>query len=151
MEKCFICEKHKGNYYASKFHVTSSPLVSIYHMFPQDEKVYLGHTFIETIRHVTGLDKMSIEEASEIGKCQIILRRVFKKYFEAEHVYSFVFGDGVPHLHLHIIPRYIGAPKEYRGTRVDEWDEAPHGNEKETIEFCKLLGEMLKEIEAELV
>ena len=45
-----------------------------------------------------------------------------------EHVYSFVIGDGVPHLHVHVIGRYPGAPREYRGPRVDEWPEAPKGD-----------------------
>jgi diadenosine tetraphosphate (Ap4A) HIT family hydrolase len=46
-----------------------------------------------------------------------------------EHVYSFVIGDGVPHVHVHVIGRYPGAPREFWGSKVDEWPQAPRGAE----------------------
>jgi histidine triad (HIT) family protein len=30
-------------------------------------------------------------------------------------------GDEVPHLHVHLLPRYPGTPREYWWDRVDEW------------------------------
>jgi len=38
----------------------------------------------------------------------------------------FILGDGVPHVHVHVIGRYPGAPREYRGPGVDEWPDCPH-------------------------
>lgn len=49
----------------------------------------------------------------------------------AEHVYVLLLGDHVPHLHLHVAPRYPGTPREYWGTRVDEWPDAPQVSEQE--------------------
>jgi histidine triad (HIT) family protein len=46
--------------------------------------------------------------------------RALKAVVGAEHVYSFVLGHHVPHLHIHVLPRYPGAPREFWGTRVDE-------------------------------
>jgi len=120
-------------------------------MFPKDNSVYLGHVFIETKRHISGLAEMSLDEALEVGKFQKIVSEVFMEYFEAEHVYSFVFGDAVPHLHIHLIPRYEGAPEEYRGTKVDEWPDAPHGNDDETIAYCRELEEKIILVESRLV
>ena len=54
----------------------------------------------------------------------------------AEHVYAFVIGDGVPHVHVHLIGRYPGAPREYWGPRVDEWPDAPHGGEQEIAQVA---------------
>jgi hypothetical protein len=45
----------------------------------------------------------------------------------AEHVYSFVFGELKQHLHIQVVPRYPGTPREYWGTRVTEWPEARRG------------------------
>jgi hypothetical protein len=49
----------------------------------------------------------------------------------AGHVYAFVLGDHVPHLHVHLVPRYPGAPAEYWGVHVDEWPGAPRGGPAE--------------------
>jgi histidine triad (HIT) family protein len=49
----------------------------------------------------------------------------------AEHVYAAVFGDGVPHLHVHLLPRYPGTPREYWGIHVDEWPQARRGGTAE--------------------
>ena len=57
------------------------------------------------------------------------LARALMETEGAEHIYSFVIGDGVPHVHVHVIGRYPGAPREYWGPRVDEWSDAPHGAE----------------------
>ena len=35
----------------------------------------------------------------------------------------------VPHVHIHVIGRYPGAPREYWGPKVDEWPDAPKGDE----------------------
>lgn len=55
----------------------------------------------------------------------------------AEHVYEFVLGDNVPHFHVHIVPRYPGTPREYWGTRVDEWPDAPGGGPQEIAALCE--------------
>jgi histidine triad (HIT) family protein len=45
----------------------------------------------------------------------------------AEHVYAAVIGDAVPHLHVHLLPRFPGTPREYWWTRVDDWPDARRG------------------------
>jgi diadenosine tetraphosphate (Ap4A) HIT family hydrolase len=39
--------------------------------------------------------------------------------------------EGVPHVHVHVVGRCPGAPREYWGLRVDEWPEAPRGADGE--------------------
>lgn len=57
----------------------------------------------------------------------------------AKHVYSFVLGHHVPHLHIHVVPRYPGAPREFWGTRVDGWPDAPRGGAAEIAALCDRL------------
>jgi hypothetical protein len=38
-----------------------------------------------------------------------------------------VLGDGVPHLHVHLLPRFPGTPREYWGTHVNQWPQARRG------------------------
>ena len=56
-----------------------------------------------------------------------------------EHVYAFVLGDGVPHLHVHVIGRNPGPPRSYWGPRVDEWPDAPRGDEDEIAALAERL------------
>ena len=56
----------------------------------------------------------------------------------AEHIYSLVSGNSVPHLHMHIVPRYPGTPEPFWGPMsVREWSEAPIGGNSEIIELCE--------------
>jgi diadenosine tetraphosphate (Ap4A) HIT family hydrolase len=59
------------------------------------------------------------------------------------HIYSFVMGDHVPHLHVHLVPRYPGTPREYWGVRVSEWPNAPRGGVGEIDAVCGRLREAL--------
>jgi diadenosine tetraphosphate (Ap4A) HIT family hydrolase len=40
----------------------------------------------------------------------------------------FVLGDHVPQFHVHIIARHSGTPREYYGTRIADWPDAPRGD-----------------------
>lgn len=71
------------------------------------------------------------EEAQRIG---LYVKRVSKALLntlDMDHVYAFMIVDGVPHMHVHVIGRYRSAPREYWGSKVDEWPAAPKGNQAE--------------------
>jgi diadenosine tetraphosphate (Ap4A) HIT family hydrolase len=51
----------------------------------------------------------------------------------------------MPHVHVHVIGRYPGAPREYWGTRVDEWPEAPQGGAAEIEEVADRIRAFLHE------
>jgi diadenosine tetraphosphate (Ap4A) HIT family hydrolase len=53
-----------------------------------------------------------------------------------------VFGDGVSHLHVHLLPRFPGTPREYWGIHVNKWTQARRGNatEIEVRELRRYLG-----------
>ena len=67
------------------------------------------------------------------------LSRALREVAGAEHVYLFGIGDGVAHVHLHVVARYPGAPREYYGPKVDEWPDAPHGGPDEIAALCDRL------------
>jgi histidine triad (HIT) family protein len=54
-------------------------------------------------------------------------------------------GDGVPRVHVHVIGRYPDAPREYWGSKVDEWPQAPRGGEAEIAPVAVRLCEYLRE------
>jgi len=108
------------------------------------DKVYLGHLVAEPKRHVRGLGELTDEEASALGRLTNKLGRALRTAEGAEHVNSFVFGDRPPHhLHIHVIPRYPGAPPQYLGFKVTGWPEAPRGAAAEITAVCDRLRAIL--------
>jgi diadenosine tetraphosphate (Ap4A) HIT family hydrolase len=130
---CLICKKHRGEEKLFGGFIYEDDLIEISHsVFWGDEKAhYLGHIFIETKRHVAEYADLTDEEAQRIG---LYVKRVSKALLntlDVDHVYSFLIVDGVPHVHVHVIGRYRGAPRGYWGSKVDEWPDAPKGSETE--------------------
>src|SRR3970040_1339326 len=107
---CFICRKHRGE--------VSIPGGAIY----QDDRLYVGHAqlpegkttcylgwiIVETKRHVPELADLTDAEAQALGLMVSRVSRALMASEKAEHVYSFFLGDGVKHVHLHVVPRYPG-------------------------------------------
>jgi hypothetical protein len=49
----------------------------------------------------------------------------------------------VPHLHLHLLPRYPDTPRAYWGPSIDEWPDAPKGVEREIEVLCERIRDSL--------
>ena len=140
MNDCFICKKHAGIIQTSGVTIYENDYVYVGHIDRNGEPNYLGHIMIDLKRHAPTLGDMTMEEAKAFG---IIIVRVSKALIEnenAEHIYSYVMGDAVPHLHMHIVPRYPNTPKEYWGPNaVYDWEDAPFGDNKKVIALCTRL------------
>jgi histidine triad (HIT) family protein len=100
---------------------------------------YLGALLVEPRRHIPGLADLTDREAQRVGLLVARLSRALRVSEGAEHVYLFVLGHQVPHLHIWVVPRYPGTPQEYWGTRVDEWPGAPRGGPQEIANLCERL------------
>lgn len=146
-ERCFICRKHRGEVLIPGGAIYEDDVVYAGHVgIPEGKStVYLGHLMVETKRHVTGLADLTDVEAKSAGLLVTRLSRSLKTVEGAEHVYAFVLGDRVPHLHIHVVPRYPGAPQEYWGVHVDEWAAAPRGGPQEIEALCERLRNFLSE------
>jgi diadenosine tetraphosphate (Ap4A) HIT family hydrolase len=138
MTECIICRKHSGDFLVPGGRIYQDEWVYACHAHWTDESntVYLGWLVVETRRHVPGLAEITDEEGQALGLLIARLSRVIKLVTDAEHIYAFVVGHGVPHLHVHLLPRYPGTPREYWGLRIDEWPEAPRGDESEIMALC---------------
>jgi histidine triad (HIT) family protein len=78
-------------------------------------------------------------EARSVGWWSTRASRALRDVCRAEHVYAAVFGDAVPHLHVHLLPRFADTPREYWGVRVNRWPQARRGS---TAEIEALVGEL---------
>jgi len=144
---CFICRKHRGEVSVPGGAIYEDDLIYAGHAQISEGQTtcYLGHLIVEPKRHAPGLADLTDIEAQTLGLMIAYLSRALKASESAEHVYAFVLGDLVSHLHIHIVPRYPGTPREYWGVRVDEWPDAPRGGEQEMIALCTRLREILEE------
>jgi len=144
---CIICRKHCGEVKLFGGFIYEDDLIAISHsLFWGDETThYLGHIFIETKRHVPEYAELTDEEAQRIGLYIKKVSKALLNTLDVDHVYSFMIVDGVPHIHVHVIGRYRGAPREYWGSKVDEWPDAPKGSEGEITKLTSLLRQYLIE------
>jgi histidine triad (HIT) family protein len=137
---CFICRKHRGEIVIPGGAIYEDDLLYAGHIGMQEgQAVYLGYIIVETKRHAPGLADLTDVESQAVGLLVAHISRALRDSEKAEHIYAFVIGDDVPHFHLHVIPRYPGAPREYWGVHVDEWPGAPHGGPQEIVALCTRL------------
>jgi histidine triad (HIT) family protein len=143
---CLVCRKQHGITPPPGGVIYEDELVFASHSFiPQDEdSVYLGLLFLEPRRHIIGLEEMNQEESQRIGALIPRLSRALKESTGAEHIYLFVLGHHVSHLHFWLVPRYLGTPIEYWGLRVDEWPGAPQGGPAEIQVLCDRMRHLMK-------
>ncbi len=134
---CRICAKIRGEAPAWGGALYEDDLIYAGHGPAEegDRDVYLGRLLVHPKRHVPGIADLHDSEALAIGLWTTRLGRALA----AEHVYVFVLGHQVPHVHYHVIARHSGTPREFWGLRVLEWPGAPRGREKEVAELCARL------------
>jgi diadenosine tetraphosphate (Ap4A) HIT family hydrolase len=136
--QCFICQKHRGEISLPGGAIYQDQSLYVGHAQIREgqAQVYLGYLMVEPKRHAPGLADLNDEEAKAMGLMVSRLSRALKASEGAQHIYAFVLGDLVPHVHIHVVPRYPNAPREFWGVHVDEWPDAPHGGPQEIAELC---------------
>ena len=125
-DRCFVCEKQASGGAAEGGVLYEDDLVYAGHLHTMGAPaVYRGYLVVEPRRHVPGLGDLTDDEAAALGRVVNRAARALKVCAGADHVFAFVYGTAVPHLHVHLAPRYPGTPREYWGPRIREWPEAP--------------------------
>jgi diadenosine tetraphosphate (Ap4A) HIT family hydrolase len=144
---CLVCRKHQGLETLWGGVIYEDKLIYISHaqLWGEETDHYLGHIIIEPKRHSPLLSDLNREEAEVIGYYTSLVAKALVETEGAEHVYSFVLGHHVSHLHVHVIARYPGAPREYWGTRVDDWPDAPRGGEAEISQAAERIRAFMAE------
>lgn len=64
-----------------------------------------GFSYLEPKRHISDITMLDGEEAASFGKVIADASIAIKKATGADLVYVYVFGDAVPHLHIHLAPQ----------------------------------------------
>ncbi len=67
-----------------------------------------GFSYLEPKRHIRYIDELDGQEAATLGLVLSRCTAALKEATGAELVYVYVFGGGIPHLHLHLAPHRTG-------------------------------------------
>ena len=67
-----------------------------------------GLSYLEPKRHVPHITDLDGEEARTFGEVLARTSSAIRRATGAELVYVYVFGGGIPHLHLHLAPHRSG-------------------------------------------
>lgn len=78
-----------------------------HHMLPAP---LAGWCMLVSRRHLGGPADLSDAEAASFGPTLRRVSRAIKAVTGAPKVYAIAFGEGAPHLHVHLIPRYADRP-----------------------------------------
>jgi len=138
-ETCFSCRKHKGLEIVPGGPVYEDEIMYSGHSWSAEDQQtpYLGGFIVEPKRHIPTWAELNDEEAGKLGKVIRDVSSALKAVVDAEHIYVFVLGHHVPHLHVWVVPRYPGTPREYWGLDVFEWPDRPKGGQKEVEVLCE--------------
>jgi diadenosine tetraphosphate (Ap4A) HIT family hydrolase len=72
------------------------------------EAEVLGFAYLEPKRHIPHITDLDGEEARTFGKVLAQVSQALRTETGAELVYVYIFGGGVPHLHVHLAPHRSG-------------------------------------------
>jgi len=68
----------------------------------------LGFSYLEPKRHIPYITDLDGEEARTLGDVLARTSSAIRTATGAELVYVYVFGGGIPHLHIHLVPHRSG-------------------------------------------
>jgi histidine triad (HIT) family protein len=108
---CLICRKHRGEILLPGGAIAQDGEIYVCHaqVRPGQSTAYLGYLMVEPLRHAPGLEDLNDHEAQVLGSWMARMSRALVATEGADHVYAFVIGDAVSHVHVHVVARYPGA------------------------------------------
>jgi diadenosine tetraphosphate (Ap4A) HIT family hydrolase len=82
-----------------------------------------GFAYLEPKRHISHIHELDGDEPKTFGSALARCTKALKEATKTEVVYIYIFGDGVPHLHVHLAPHRSGdalSDQMIRGEIVEE-------------------------------
>jgi diadenosine tetraphosphate (Ap4A) HIT family hydrolase len=99
--ECVICRGVEGDAELQRFQVWEDRLWRL--TVSLDAEV-LAFSYLEPKRHIPHVTDLDGEEARTFGEVLARVSRALQEETGAELVYIYIFGGGVPHLHVHLAP-----------------------------------------------
>lgn len=101
--ECVICRGVAGDAELLRIQVWEDPL---WRLTVSLDAEILAFAYLEPRRHIPHITDLDGEEARTFGEVLARVSRVLREETGAELVYIYIFGGGVPHLHVHFAPHH---------------------------------------------
>ena len=102
---CILCQGDRGDAELGRLLVWEDDL---WRLTVAKESEVVGFSYLEPKRHVPHITDLDGPEAATLGPVLARVTRALREAAEAEMVYIYVFGGGIPHLHIHLAPHRNG-------------------------------------------
>jgi diadenosine tetraphosphate (Ap4A) HIT family hydrolase len=141
---CPICRLH-GDPAAADREIARGGLWLLRHH--PDPAPLAGWLLLDARRHLAGPLAFSDREAFGWGQAVREASQLVQRLTGCERVYAIAFGEGAPHLHLHLIPRFADDPASaawsvadlYRAVQAGERAPADPARVQELVERARRL------------
>jgi diadenosine tetraphosphate (Ap4A) HIT family hydrolase len=105
---CAICQIHGTPSHQESYEIGRGALWLLRHH--PDPSPLAGWLLLDARRHLGGPLSFCDQEASSWGGAVRHASQLVQGLTGCERVYAIAFGEGAPHLHLHLIPRFASDP-----------------------------------------
>ena len=142
--KCFMCRTVKDK----KFFIRD---YNKWKVVLHPNQCYLGRCLIIAKRHVEDLFEINDQEEKELFEVVRKLKGALEEVFNPNLLNYASLGNKVPHLHLHVIPRYERSV-EYCGIVFSDkkWGSNPYPYEKDFSIPEKIYDQIISGIKSKL-
>ncbi len=101
LPECILCRGAAGDAELHRMQVWEDAL---WRLTISLEAEVLAFAYLEPRRHIQHVTDLDGEEARTFGEVLARVTTVLRDEAQAELVYVYIFGGGVPHLHVHLAP-----------------------------------------------
>lgn len=126
-ESCEICRLHADCQMQRVYECSRDERWVVRHH--ADPAPLLGWMFLSAVRHVQGPADLNDVEAEQLGPMLRTVSRLVRSLTGCDRVYAIAFGQGAPHLHVHLIPRFDSDPNTHAWSVADHY-RAVHAGER---------------------
>ena len=144
-ETCGICHLHQDPPSRERFEISRTDLWVLRHH--PDPAPLPGWLLLDSLRHCGGPLAFEPREAESWGLAVRDASQMVQKITGCDRVYAIAFGEGAPHLHLHLIPRFADDPAtsawlvadHYRAVQACQREASPAAQVQEMVELARCI------------
>ena len=144
-ETCGICHLHQDPPSRERYEISRTDLWVLRHH--PDPAPLPGWLLLDSLRHCCGPLAFEPREAESWGLAVRDASQMVQKITGCDRVYAIAFGEGAPHLHLHLIPRFADDPAtsawlvadHYRAVQACQREASPAAQVQEMVELARCI------------